>query len=372
LAGRGLRTGFSTGSAATAAAVAALDFLLAGRASEKVRIELPLGGDLTVTVNRVRSESDREAVAVVVKDAGDDPDVTNRAEIQARVTLMPDGPDLETIVIQGGAGVGRVTRPGLAVPPGEAAINPTPRQMIAENLRRIWRDGRPNGGPLRVEVEISVPQGEKLARRTLNARLGIVGGISILGTTGLVKPFSHEAYTATIEAGLDVARAGGLDEVVLTTDGKSEKAAMRIRPHLPELGFVQIADYFGFALRETAARRFGKVGLVSFFGKAVKQAQGLEYTHAHKAPLDLSRLSGWLDEAGAGPALVEEVASANTARQALDILRGSGALVLVRVVGRRMLDSCRGFAGPGPEIWVKIMDYDMTVIYEGPEEKEQV
>ena len=363
-----LKQGFSTGSAAAAAAQAALTALLTGRDVDRVTIGLPDGGDLNIEVAQTSRAADRcEAWATVIKDAGDDPDVTHRAAISARVRLLDEGPG-ESIDIRGGEGVGRITRPGLPIDVGQAAINPVPRQMIADEIRRAWAAHGAADNPARVMVEISVADGEKLAKRTLNPRLGIIGGISILGTTGLVKPFSHEAYTATIESALDVAQAMGIDEVVLTTGGRSEKRAMDLRPDLPEQAFVQIADFFGFSLGELRKRKLVRAGLVSFFGKAVKQAQGLEYTHAHKAPMDLARLASWLREDGAPPSLAAEMAVANTARHALEVLKAAGALEYTASVGRRMTASARELLGPAIGLWTKIIDYDGTVLYEQPPE----
>jgi cobalt-precorrin-5B (C1)-methyltransferase len=224
--------------------------------------------------------------------------------------------------------------------------------MIRAAILEAWPPGRALGA----RVEIGVPLGQSLAKRTLNPRLGIVGGISILGTTGLVKPFSHEAYTATIESALAVAKAAGLAEVVLTTGRRSEKRAQALRPDLPELAFVQIADFFAFALEHVAALGLARVGLVSFFGKAVKQAQGLACTHAHRAPLDLAALAGWLAEAGAAPELAQAVAGANTALHALELMRATGALGLAQAVGTRMLASARALSDDGLEPWCAILD----------------
>jgi cobalt-precorrin-5B (C1)-methyltransferase len=232
---RHLRTGFTTGSAAAAAAKAALAVLLGGPAREIVSIPLPGGGRLEVPVREARWADPGRVQATVIKDAGDDPDVTHRAAIVATVALEAG----EGLRLTGGVGVGVVTRPGLALAVGEPAINPVPRAMIAQAVGEAWREAGRAGAPA-VNVEVSVPEGERLAKRTLNPRLGIVGGISILGTTGLVKPFSHEAYTATIESALAVAKAAGLAEVVLTTGRRSEKRAQALRPDLPEQAFVQI------------------------------------------------------------------------------------------------------------------------------------
>lgn len=358
---RKLRTGFTTGAAGAAAAKAAL-MLLWGERLSTASVTLPDGGALQIRIERAERLSDSRARASVIKDAGDDPDVTNKAEIVAEVSLIP-GRGGRIVEIDGGRGVGRVTRPGLPVSVGEAAINPTPRWMIGEALEEAWQTH--GQGPPRVRAVISAPRGEELARHTLNPRLGVVGGLSILGVTGLVKPFSHEAYTATIKSGLSVARAAGLDQAVFTTGGKSEKLAMGLLPHLPETAFVQIADFFGYSLEEAARMGFRLVHVISFFGKAVKQSQGLRYTHAHKAPMDLERLAGLFRAAGAGAALCAETAGANTARHVLDILRRENRLDLAAPVGRGMLAAAAALAGKSVAIRAVILDHDGEVLFEG-------
>ena len=363
MARRRLRSGFTTGTAAAAAAKAAV-MLALGTEVERVAVTLPDGGNLSVQVAEADCLSGDSAKAVVVKDAGDDPDVTNKARIAAEVQLRPVTSGNAGIELHGGPGVGRVTKPGLAVEPDNPAINPVPREMITRSVRQALAWAAPQEH-YSVNVIISVEQGEKLAQRTLNPRLGVLGGISILGTTGLVKPFSHEAYTETIDLGLSVAKAEGVTEVVLTTGGKSEKQAMALRPDLPDTAFVQIADFFAYALKASVDAGMKAVGLVSFFGKAVKQALGLEYTHAHKAAMDLPQLAQWLASAGLSHNAGAEIAGANTARQALDILRNHERLDLVAEVGSRLLYSARGFAGPRPNLWSIIIDYDNTVLFSG-------
>ena len=366
MARRQLRTGFSTGSAAAAAAKAALVHLLSGNPPARVSIPLPSGARLEITISQSLIPASGQAQATVIKDAGDDPDVTHGAAIQALVRLVsPPSATPPGVAFTGGPGVGRVTRPGLPVAVGEPAINPVPRVMIEHALQEAWLELGTSGLPLAAQVEISVPEGQRLARRTLNPRLGIEGGISILGTTGLVKPFSHEAYTATIDSALAVARAAGEREVVFTTGGRSEKRAQALRPDLSPLCFVQIADFFGHALRQAKAQGFGLVGVVCYFGKAIKQAQGLECTHAHRAPLELMRLAGWLEEAGMDQGLCQAVLAANTARHALEILTQAGHLDLVELVGRRLLHSMALWAGSGPGLWVMILDYEGQVIFRG-------
>jgi cobalt-precorrin-5B (C1)-methyltransferase len=346
-----LRTGFSTGTAATAAAVAAARTLADGLPPASVEVKLPKGRTLDVPVAEGRIGEDGRAVCVVVKDAGDDPDVTNSARIGAAVgrRVAPG------LALSGGSGVGRVTKPGLVLPPGEWAINPVPRSMILENLSPFL----PEDGP-GLEVEIFIEGGEDLAQSTLNPRLGIVGGLSVLGTTGLVRPFSNAAYIATIDSALSIARAAGLTECVLTTGGRSEGLGRRDRPDLPEEAFVMIADFFAGGLKLAAKRGFRTVGLAVFFGKAVKQAAGHPYTHAHKTDLDLAPLVSWLP--GIPDAVKASVLASNTALHALEVLKAEGLTGLVPKVAERALVSARSYAGPGPDLWMRLFDFDGSVL----------
>ncbi|MDR3154868.1 MAG: cobalt-precorrin-5B (C(1))-methyltransferase [Deltaproteobacteria bacterium] len=345
-----LRTGFSTGTAAAAAAAAAAALLKDGRAPDSVTVSLPKGRTMTVPVAEARLEGP-VAVCVVVKDAGDDPDVTNRARIGARVRPL-EAPGL---ALSGGPGVGRVTKPGLAIPPGEWAINPVPRLIIRDNLAPYL----PEGGP-GLAVEIFIEEGETLAKSTLNPRLGIVGGLSVLGTTGLVRPFSNSAYIATIDSALAIARAQGLSECVLTTGGRSEGFGRAARPDLPEEAFVQIADFFAGGLKLASKRGFGVIGLAVFFGKAVKQAAGHAYTHAHKADLDLSPLAAWLPELPENARA--RVLASNTALAALEVLKAEGLASLVPKVAKKALASAREYAGPGPDLWMRLFDFDGSTL----------
>jgi cobalt-precorrin-5B (C1)-methyltransferase len=213
-----------------------------------------------------------------------------------------------------------------------------------------------------LEVTIRVPKGVELARHTLNPRLGIVGGISILGTTGIVKPFSHEAYEETIQAGLAVAAANGCREIVLSTGGKSERFAREVLAGWHEEAFVQIADFFAFAVRETAARGFSCLVHSVFFGKAVKMAQGHAYTHAHRSALDLRPLALLAGARGYGASLTEALAAANTARQALELLLAEGAMDVVEAVARQALRQALGFAGSPIALRLMLFDYDGSLL----------
>lgn len=357
-----LRQGFSTGTAAAAAAQGALRELLKLPCPERVEVPLPGGGSLSVPLHYHRRHVE-QGEAAVIKDAGDDPDVTNGAEIGARVWLLEDK-GKEEVVFQGGEGVGRVTKPGLVLAVGEPAINPVPRKMIRRSLALVWEQVFP-GRPLRLGVEIFVPRGEELARHTLNPRLGIVGGLSILGTNGLVKPFSHAAYRATIVASLRVARALELKKIIFSTGGKSESHMQAQLPALPVEAFVQMGDYVRFALKTAGNLGFAEITAAAFFGKALKIAEGRGHTHASRGLADLKELGHLVKEMSGDARLAREVSRANTGRQALEILLAARAKQVVAAVGARMLAALRTFAGPGPELCAVILDFNGLPLWQG-------
>ncbi|WP_456431502.1 cobalt-precorrin-5B (C(1))-methyltransferase CbiD [Thermosulfuriphilus sp.] len=302
-----LRTGYTTGACAAAAAKAAALLLLRGKRTLEVEIPFPDGSRHRFSIKRLWQEGET-AWASVIKDAGDDPDVTNRAEIQAGVSLTKK----EGLEFIGGKGVGLVTKPGLPVPPGQPAINPGPRRMIREALLEV------TGPNLGLRVTISVPEGEKLAPKTLNARLGILGGISILGTTGIVKPVSAEAWCATIATAMNVAEAVGIREIVLATGRTSEKAVGRIL-HLPEEAFIHMGDYLAFSLKEAARHPFRIIHLATQWAKLVKAALGFSQTHVRHGiagPREVERLLAELL-----PQKRLLFPGANTARETFEIIR---------------------------------------------------
>ena len=219
--------------------------------------------------------------------------------------------------------------------------------------------------PLRLRVEIFVPRGEELARHTLNPRLGIVGGISILGTTGLVKPFSHQAYRATIASSLRVARAAGLKHIGLSTGGKSEEHLKALLPELPEEAFIQMGDYVRFALKVAAHMGFFEITTGAFFGKALKIAQGFGHTHASRGLADLKELGRWTLDLTGDAALAQAVAGANTARQTLELLSAAGARGVVAQVGAKMLAALREYAGPRPQLTAIILGFAGQQLWRG-------
>jgi len=349
-----LKTGRTTGSCATAAAMAATTFLLSGETSTTVDAPLPPGGTLAVPVDRYEP-TDTGVRVTVIKDGGDDPDATHGHEIQAVVDIDTSVPGPLTVSLDGGRGVGRVTLPGLPVAVGEAAINPDPRKQIETGVL-LAAEGMESG---RITVTIEVPKGEKIAKATMNSRLGILGGISILGTQGIVKPYSHDSWKATIEEGLDVARAQDIEMAIFTTGRRSEKLYLAAYPETSEQALVQAADFFEFAMQAAAMRGFRKVTWSVFFGKLVKQAQGLQYTHAKTHPIDFTKLAGWAAEAGCEAQHRQSILDANTARQVLDMLKDDPARsALIKLLIKRATEAAEAFADGRCEVGYTVFDFD--------------
>lgn len=343
--GAPLREGFTTGSAAAAAACAATVFALAGACPDVVDIPLPPPhrGRLSVPVADVFDEG-LSVRAAVIKDGGDDPDATDGARVEALVTLDPAfsgvGPH---VLVGGGRGVGVVTLPGLPVAVGKPAINPGPEAQI----RAAVLEALPEGFAGVVLVRIEVPEGEAIAKRTLNPRLGVEGGISILGTGGVVRPYSHEAWAECVRRGLDVARAAGHRRAVFSTGRRSERLLQEACPFVPDVCLVQAADFFADAMRGAAAKGFEGVVWAVFFGKLAKQAQGLANTHAHGAALDFALLAAAARRAGADEANTAAVAGANTAAQALALLPADVAARLCALLADRARAAAHRFAQEG-------------------------
>jgi len=356
-----LRSGFTTGTAAAAAAKGALTAILSPRVPKQVIISFLSGGEVCIPIHTCRM-GHQSAVCTVIKDAGDDPDITHRAEIGTRVTLMNQvpGTDENRVLIKGGKGVGRVTKPGLEIPVGEPAINSGPRQMILNAVNDVLcRFNR----RARVCVEVFVPRGEELAKKTLNARLGILGGLSILGTTGVERPMSHDAYIATIRSSINVAGAAGVDVLVLTTGRRSERFAQTFLNDYPEEAFIQIGDFFKLSLEEAVLQEFNSVVLAVFFGKAVKMAQGVPHTHAAKSRLLLGKLSKWVYAAVGDPDFALAIEQANTARHAFELIVNAYP-EMIADVGNKMVHSAGQFAGDSVKVRGIIFDFQGKVAFD--------
>lgn len=352
-----LRSGYTTGACAAAAAKAAAHLALGGNTIRTVEIPFPDGSRVRFRIHKSKVASqNNSASASVIKDAGDDPDVTNGAEIAAEVRGLslftgeakPSGrmgtvPGHikweDRLIIRGGKGVGVVTKPGLAVPIGEAAINPVPRKMITEAVReaiagtgelvnRLIGESKKQSLSLPIaplthspihhslEIIISVPDGEKLAKKTLNYRLGIVGGISILGTTGIVRPISSEAWTATITGSMDVAKATGRHEIVLSAGRASEKAHMK-KYSLPEESYVMMGDYLEFSLLEAKKHGFKRVNICAQWAKMLKIAMATPQTHVRHGAIDIKKTIEFLKDIGIKLSAAREF---NTAREIFDFI----------------------------------------------------
>lgn len=298
-----LRSGYTTGACATAAAKAALIRLLTGESLSEVRFRIPDGEELSLPLASVCQETDTSATAAVVKDAGDDPDVTHRSVIEAKVAFSAQS----GIRFLQGRGVGKVTLPGLGLPVGEPAINPVPRQMMMRELSALYSGG--------LEVTISVPGGEELALRTFNPKLGIVGGISIIGTSGIVRPFSSEAFVEAIRREVEVCQAIGSERLVLNSGAKSEKYVKREYPDLPPQAFVHYGNYIGDTLKIADDLHIGKVTMGIMLGKAVKLAEGHLNTYSKQVVMNKQFLQELARDCGCSPAAQAVITKMTLARE---------------------------------------------------------
>lgn len=355
--GKGLREGFSTGSCAAAAAKAAAAALVTGARQTAVDIALPIGRRVTFAVN-VCDIEDGLARCSVIKDAGDDPDCTHGAEIFAEVRLRRE----PGVSIDGGEGVARVTKPGLGIEIGLPSITRVPRRMITEAVSEALGAANYAGG---ADVLIVVPRGLEMAKKTLNHRYGLVGGISILGTSGIVKPYSTAAYKVSIVTAIDVAVASGLTEVVVTTGGKSEEYAQRIWAHLPETAFVEMGDWVGFTLAYCKKKRVAKVNIAGMVGKLSKVADGEFYTHARHAAVNLASLAAIAESAGAPPDVAERIRRANTAREAQEIVLAHGVADFFDRIAEKVARNCRAYGQDAFRVETVITDADGVVLGRG-------
>ncbi len=304
-----LRRGWTTGACAAAAAKAAYAALLTGEFPDPVELLLPKGDRPSFALARQALEPDR-ATAGVVKDAGDDPDVTHGALILSTVRLLPAGAGL---VFRAGEGVGTVTRAGLPLAIGEPAINPAPREIMRSAIAEVARGHCVPGD---AEITVSVPGGAEIARHTWNPRLGIVGGISILGTTGVVHPYSCSAWIASIHRGIDVCRANGVAHAAACTGSTSEAAVRRLYG-LPDHAFIDMGDFAGGTLKYLRRHPIPRLTIAGGFAKLSKLAGGAMDLHSGRSEVDRAQLAEALARLGARPALHEAARTANTAGEIL-------------------------------------------------------
>ncbi len=351
--GEKLLPGWSTGTCAAAAAKAATKALLEGEVQERVKVRLPKKGEeRRVGFEVERCDLDKEAgwaEAVIVKDAGDDPDVTHGAHLTARVSWREE-PGIE---LDRGKGVGLVTKPGLGLTVGGPAINEVPRRMILYSVEEVI-DPDERG----IRVVISVPDGEKMAEKTTNARLGIVGGISILGTTGIVRPFSTAAWAASVVQAVNVMGAQEIDTFVLSTGGLTEKAAMRLLPDLEEVCFIEVGDFTGQAVKQAVKNGLKRVFFVGMAGKLAKLAAGVMMTHWTRSKVDNELLASISKEAGGSPELLSAVKEANTARHAYELWRDAGLERAPHLLCERVSENLTTYAEGELEVYAIMVDFD--------------
>jgi len=308
-----LRTGFTTGTSATAASKAAILSIINQSKFQNIEVKLPKGKYIMIPIHFCEFGKEK-ARCSVIKDGGDDPDVTHGAEIIVDLSLTDKKNE---IIIEGGEGVGIVTKPGLGLEINKAAINPVPKKMIIENLREVGENILKNHG---IQIIISVPRGKELGPKTDNPRIGILHGISILGTSGIVIPFSTASYAASIRQNLDVSIAMGNDTVVLTTGGRSEDFARKII-ELPDHCFVQMGDFSGYTIQQCSKKNIKKAFIVGFIGKLTKMAAGVKQTHVKGSKIDMKFLANLAQNCGASETIIKKILAANTARHVSEIIK---------------------------------------------------
>ncbi len=351
-----LKRGWTTGACATAATRAAYTALITGEFPDPVAIALPRGQKPSFSLARERL-GDGEAMAAIVKDAGDDPDVTHGALIVATVRHGAPG---SGIAFKAGEGVGVVTKPGLPLAVGEPAINPSPRRLMTDTIAEL---AQAHGAQADVEIEISIPGGAAMATHTMNGRLGIEGGLSILGTTGIVVPYSCASWIAAIHQGIDVARAAGIGHAVAST-GSTSEAAARDLYGLADTALLDMGDFAGGLLKYLRKHPIPRVTIAGGFAKIAKLAAGDLDLHSARSRVDIARLADWAEQAGADEATLQKIRRAETGAQALAFARAGGVALADRVAeaARR---TARDVAGERIDIEVLIFDRDGELVGRG-------
>ena len=356
-----LRTGYTTGTCAAAAAKAALVAITTQKKVKTVDVLLPKEKKLTVNVFSCQFNSTK-AKCSVIKDGGDDPDVTHGAEIVVELELTKNASQIE---IDGGQGVGRVTKPGLGLEIGSAAINPTPKKMIVENLTMTGEKILKKNG---IKVLISVPKGREIAPKTDNPRLGISGGISILGTTGIVIPYSTASFAASIRQSLDVTIAMKDDTVVLTTGGRSEEFSKK-EISLPDHCFVQMGDFSGYTIQQCAKKGIKKAYVAGFIGKLTKMAMGVKQTHVKGSKVDMNFLSKVAAKCGATSKAQDKIKKANTARHVQEIITENKVEGFFSAICSEVYKQMRSHSENKVVLEVILFDFDGSVLGRYPQQE---
>lgn len=348
-----LRKGWTTGACAAAGTLAAYEALITGRFPDPVRIVLPRGLTPSFALNQEKLDSGK-ATASVIKDAGDDPDVTHGAEIVATVSRGRQG---EGVSFQAGSGVGTVTLPGLPLAVGEPAINPGPRKIICDNLMAA---AHRLGGFKDINITVSIPNGSQMAQKTMNGRLGIKGGLSVLGTTGVVVPYSCASWIHSIHRGVDVAVAQGIRHIVAAT-GSTSEAAVRILYTLRDQALIDMGDFAGGLLKYLRKQPVAKLSIASGFGKMSKLAQGHMDLHSARSQIDLAALARTARILGADDDLAASILHANTALGAEHLCAVRG-IPLANAIARQAREAALAVISGGVDIEIIIFDREGVVI----------
>jgi len=358
-----LRTGFTTGTCASAATKSALLALLTNKTQESVQITLPKGKivDMKIAWTQFRDEF---VTCAVIKDGGDDPDATHGAEICSTVQLTSD---IGKISIDGGIGVGRVTKPGLGLQIGMAAINPVPIRMINQTIDEVFeiynQVMKTNG----LNVIISVPKGEEIAKKTDNPRLGILGGISILGTTGIVLPYSTASFAASIRQSLDVGLALGSDVFILTTGGRSEDFCKNLFEKMyPEHSYVQMGDFAGYSVKQCYEKKVKKVINAGFVGKLTKIAMGVKQTHVRGSHVNMDFMAKLALECKVSQNVITLIKNANTARHVSEIIDSNNIVGYYDLLCKYAYNQMSSYSNNNLLIDIIMFDFNGNVIGKYP------
>ena len=355
-----LRNGFTTGTCATAASKAAILAITEQKKIESISVLLPKKDKIEIMIKCCDFQKEN-ARCSVIKDGGDDPDVTHGAEIIVDLELTTK---INTIEIDGGNGVGRVTKPGLGLEIGEAAINPTPKKMIIENITEVAESILKKNG---IKLVISVPKGKEIALKTDNPRLGIIGGISILGTSGIVIPYSTASFAAAIRQQIDVVRSMNDDKVVLTTGGRSEDFARKIL-ELPDHSFIQMGDFSGYTISQCAKKGIVKAYVAGFIGKFAKMATGVKQTHVKGSKVNMDFLANLAKKCGADEKMIQEIKKANTARNVQEIIQKSNLDGFFEQVCLEVSNQMKNHSENKVPIEVILFDFDGSILSRYPKQ----
>src|SRR5919205_3071376 len=351
-----LKTGYTTGTSATAATKAALLSLISGKAADNVFVTLPKGGMAKLGIAWTKIEKNGSSTSAVIKNAGDDPDITHGAEICSTVSFTDR---VGKITIDGGIGVGRVTKPGLGLEIGKAAINQVPMKMIEQAVIDVAAKKLNNRG---INAIISVPRGEELSKKTDNPRLGIIGGISILGTTGIVLPYSTASFAASIRQSLDVAVAMGTDTVVLTTGGRSEDFAKNLfGKSLPDHSFVQMGDFAGYAIKQCVNKKIHGAIIAGFIGKITKMAMGIKQTHVRGSHVDMEFMAKVAAECSSSSRVIAEIKRANTARHVSEIINKNNISGFFNILCKKVYEQMHEYSKGELKLEVIMFGFDGQV-----------